>query len=222
MKIDDLLDLAEEYPLKGFSWGQAICDALNPYLSEESRLTLSMTGAQARAALRRIATASPSISGELSRIRIDPVTGQIRKEGNTGSEGPSLPEAGREYEVKYQRVPGDHYTQYERTQNSSTKPRQFLMLLIGVTLVIIALVMTFTLTSQTKDSQVPLESGLMETIINVLGDVFRYSSQDPNDLNDQDSSPRYSPTYRPDYQQPRYLDPAPSSDAPPNAGPRYD
>lgn len=213
LKIEDLLDIADEEQLKGFRWADGVCDAVNAYLSLNHRVSIDNTGLEVADTIKQFPL---QVQLRLSLLLIDVETGETHVSRKTLDNFPVIPEdlmedaeaAGEEEEEPTHspspRQPGG-YERYEDDlppeprrrhrpevaddkADVNTSPNSTIMMMIAGVLVVIALVMTITASKMSQETGQPMQSSTLEVVLRVLGDVFKTSANTNPDSRGTDTT----------------------------------
>lgn len=202
LTVLELLESAQSEKLKGFRWADTVLELINPFLSMDNRLTLEMTGADALAALDRLPA---RIKEQLPTVRILAGTNEIIAPG----------QAVQSTTTDYERLQPP-VSAPEPVATTSNKPtistNSGIMILIALALVFVMVVMTVTTAWIAKQSGTAPNSGTLEVVVKVLGEVFKTAATSQSDSSNSDSSSDKQDTPP---------NPRPNSSPEPSDGPYY-
>lgn len=156
MKLDDLLGVAGGEPLKKFVWGEGVVKNINMMLTIERHVTSEITGDEA---LRIVRSLPGQALLEMLTIRINPADGSAITQSPTNQPIPVVvPQA-----------------------NPLTKdPRTLFSLVIGVAMVLVALMMAVSMTTNS------IHTGQHDP--NALKDVMQVMTEAAKVVNESSSS----------------------------------
>ncbi len=158
MKIEDLLTVAGESPLKMFVWGEGVVEVINAMLPADRRVTQEVTGKDASTLLRSLP--APALM-QLLMIELDPLTGH-----------PAIKTT-----PPVDVTPAAVIAVPVATPDSTKNPRQMIALIAGVGMVLIAVMLAFAVTKTAVDKGEAPDAKTVQGLVQILGEVVKAYSE---------------------------------------------
>jgi len=158
MKIEDLLSVAGESPLKMYVWGEGVVEVINAMLPADRRMTQEVSGKDANALLRSLP--GPALM-QLLMIELDPLTGRPVVKTAPGAEA----------------TPAAVIAVPVATPEMTKNPRQMVALVAGLGMVLIALMLAFAVTKTAVDKGEAPDAKTIQGLVQILGEVVKAYSE---------------------------------------------